>query len=61
MGRVKPLANAHYPRVKTFPRPDLWLDEVCAPGYTGRKRGQVVRTRTVISQAHRWKSARQFW
>jgi hypothetical protein len=28
------------------------LDEVCAPGYTGRKRGQVVRTRTVISQAH---------
>jgi hypothetical protein len=54
MGRVKPLANAHYPRVKTFPRPDLWLDEVCAPGYTGRKRGQVVRTRTVISQAHRF-------
>ncbi len=28
------------------------LDEVCAPGYTGRKRGQVVRTRTTISQAH---------
>jgi hypothetical protein len=28
------------------------LDKVCAPGYTGRKRGQVVRTRTVISQAH---------
>jgi hypothetical protein len=28
------------------------LDEVCAAGYTGRKRGQVVRTRTVISQAH---------
>jgi hypothetical protein len=27
------------------------LDEVCAPGYRGRKRGQVVRTRTVISQA----------
>lgn len=27
------------------------LDEVCAPGYLGRKRGQVVRTRTVISQA----------
>lgn len=23
------------------------LDEVCAPGYQGRKRGQVVRTRTV--------------
>jgi hypothetical protein len=28
------------------------LDDVCAPGYTGRKRGQVVRTRTIISQAH---------
>jgi hypothetical protein len=28
------------------------LDAVCAPGYTGRKRGQVVRTRTVSSQAH---------
>jgi hypothetical protein len=28
------------------------LAAVCAPGYTGRKRGQVVRTRTVISQAH---------
>jgi hypothetical protein len=28
------------------------LDDVCAPGYTGRKRGQVVRTRTTVSQAH---------
>ncbi len=28
------------------------LDEVCAPGYTGRKRGEVVRTRTTVSQAH---------
>ena len=28
------------------------LEEVCAAGYTGRKRGEVVRTRTVISQAH---------
>jgi len=28
------------------------LDEVCAPGYRGRKRGQVVRTRTTVSQAH---------
>ena len=25
---------------------------VCAPGYQGRKRGEVVRTRTVILQAH---------
>ncbi len=28
------------------------LDDVCAAGYTGRKRGQVMRTRTVVSQAH---------
>src|SRR5450432_273277 len=28
------------------------LDDLCAPGYTGRKRGEIVRTRTVISQAH---------
>ena len=28
------------------------LDDVCAPGYTGRKCGQVVRTRTTVSQAH---------
>ena len=28
------------------------MDAVCAPGYTGRKRGEVVRTRTTILQAH---------
>jgi hypothetical protein len=28
------------------------LDDVCAPGYRGRKRGESVRTRTTISQAH---------
>src|SRR6266699_3523268 len=28
------------------------LQEVCTPGYTGRKRGEVVRTRTAILQAH---------
>jgi len=28
------------------------LDEVCASGYTGRKRGEVVRTRTTLLQAH---------
>ncbi len=30
------------------------LEDVCAPGYRGRKRGQVVRTRTAISQAHNY-------
>lgn len=28
------------------------LDAVCAPGYTGRKRGEAVRTRTTVLQAH---------
>ncbi len=28
------------------------LDAVCAPGYTGRKRGEVVRTRTTALQIH---------
>jgi hypothetical protein len=34
------------------PVPQRRLEELCAPGYTGRKRGEVVRTRTVVSQAH---------
>ena len=40
------------PQGEDLPPPFRRLDEVCAPGYKGRKRGQVVRTRTVISQAH---------
>jgi hypothetical protein len=40
------------PQTQDLPPPFRRLDDVCAPGYTGRKRGQVVRTRTVISQAH---------
>lgn len=40
------------PTGEGLPQPERRLSEVCAPGYTGRKRGEVVRTRTVISQAH---------
>jgi len=40
------------PQTEDLPAPFRRLDDVCAPAYTGRKRGQVVRTRTVISQAH---------
>src|SRR5207244_66324 len=40
------------PQAEDLPPPFRRLDDVCAPGYKGRKRGQVVRTRTVISQAH---------
>ncbi len=31
------------PQTEDLPPPFRRLDEVCAPGYTGRKRGQVVR------------------
>jgi hypothetical protein len=40
------------PQTEDLPPPFRRLDDVCAAGYTGRKRGEVVRTRTVISQAH---------
>lgn len=34
------------------PAPQRRLRPLCAPGYTGRKRGEVVRSRTVVLQAH---------
>src|SRR5712691_2813257 len=40
------------PQTEDLPAAQRRLNQVCAPGYTGRKRGEVVRTRTVISQAH---------
>src|SRR5881275_2744963 len=40
------------PKSEELPLPQRRLKQVCAPGYTGRKRGEVVRTRTVVSQAH---------
>jgi hypothetical protein len=40
------------PRTPELPAPQRRLDELCAPGYTGRKRGEIVRTRTTISQVH---------
>src|SRR6266487_5851249 len=40
------------PQTEELPPALRRLDELCAPGYTGRKRGDIVRTRTVISQAH---------
>src|SRR5712692_5914348 len=36
----------------TLPAARRRLDAVCAPGYTGRKRGEVVRTRTTALQMH---------
>ncbi len=40
------------PHLPTLPEPQRRLAQVAAPGYTGRKRGEVVRTRTTILQAH---------
>ena len=52
MARDKPPANVLYPAHLICPPGARRLQEVCAPGYTGRKRGEVVRTRTTILQAH---------
>ncbi|GHO77767.1 hypothetical protein KSD_55380 [Ktedonobacter sp. SOSP1-85] len=40
------------PQMESLPTAYRRFDAVCAPGYLGRKRGEVVRTRTVILQAH---------
>jgi hypothetical protein len=40
------------PNLPTLPEPHRRFDLVAAPGYKGRKRGEVVRTRTTILQAH---------
>jgi hypothetical protein len=39
-------------REATHPPARRRLAGLCAPGYTGRKRGEVVRTRTTVQQAH---------
>jgi hypothetical protein len=40
------------PTAPELPPPRRRFDAVCAPGYTGRKRGEVVRTRTTALQIH---------
>src|SRR5260221_930917 len=40
------------PCTSDLPPAQRRLDEVCAPGYLGRKRGETVRTRTTVLQAH---------
>ena len=40
------------PQTDELPPAFRRLDDVCAPGYRGRKRGEVVRTRTTVSHAH---------
>jgi hypothetical protein len=40
------------PQTPDRPAPQRRLRPLCAPGYTGRKRGEVVRTRTAVLQMH---------
>ena len=40
------------PKTGDRPAPSRRLRPLCAPGYTGRKRGEVVRTRSTVLQAH---------
>ena len=40
------------PQTDALPPPHRRFDQVCAPGYLGRKRGEVARTRTVVLQVH---------
>lgn len=40
------------PSGPTLPPPHRRLERVCGPGYLGRQRGEVVRTRTTVSQMH---------
>ena len=40
------------PTAPELPPPRRRLDAVCASGYTGRKRGELVRTRTTVLQMH---------
>ena len=40
------------PNSPDLPLPRRRLDEVCGPGYKGRRRGEVVRTRTTVLQMH---------
>jgi len=40
------------PQTPALPPAHRRMDQVCAAGYTGRKRGEVVRTRTTLLLAH---------
>ncbi len=40
------------PQLKSLPDAHRRFDQIAAPGYLGRKRGEVVRTRTTILQSH---------
>jgi hypothetical protein len=51
-GTRKTARQRALPQHESLPSPHRRFEQVCAKGYQGRKRGEVVRTRTVILQAH---------
>ncbi len=52
MARERRLGNALYQRPWIGPLPSVGCVPCVPPFYTGRKRGEVVRTRTTVLQAH---------
>jgi hypothetical protein len=52
MQRAKPHGNALCLAILACLLPNADEGAVCAPGYRGRKRGEVVRTRTTALQIH---------
>jgi hypothetical protein len=51
-GTRQPARQRALPQTESLPPAHRRFEAVCAPGYLGHKRGEVVRTRTVILQAH---------
>jgi hypothetical protein len=51
-GTRKAARQRALPQMESLPAPHRRFDRVCAPGYQGRKRGEVVRVRTVVLQSH---------
>jgi hypothetical protein len=52
MRRARPHGNGRSPVIRPCPQPNADEGAVCAPGNLGRKRGEVVRTRTTALQIH---------
>jgi hypothetical protein len=52
MGHAKRRVTGRYPRRRIGLPPSDGCVLVSAPGYTGGKRGEVVRTRTTVVQMH---------
>lgn len=51
-GTRKVVRQRALPQAESLPAAHRRFDHVCAKGYQGRKRGEAVRTRTVVLQAH---------